>query len=126
MQRRREAKTRVPVSGSVELIMNAVDGRGRFGTVRAGLAVGSQADRIADSALFPKPIAGVFAFVGAQILVVLVDPVFAGRVEYIEVDGIHEGLGLVRHVAGNGQDFARVHDNFLTINPELERTLEDV
>jgi hypothetical protein len=65
-------------------------------------------------------------FLSPEILVGLVDPIGARRIEYIEIDGVFERLGLVRHVRGNAEHFAGMDDDFFAVDPELERTVQDV
>src|SRR5262249_55548757 len=61
-----------------------------------------------------------------QISVGLVEPVLAWRIEDVYVDGIFHGLSLVRHVRRNAENFARTNDDFLAVNPELQRAFHDV
>ena len=62
----------------------------------------------------PVPLATV-----AEVVVGLVEPVFARGVEDVQVHGIFEGPGFVGHVRGNAQDFAGVDDDILAINGEF-------
>jgi len=62
----------------------------------------------------------------AQICVGFIDPVGARRVKDVEIDGVHERLGPMRHVGRNGQNFARVHDDLFAIDPEFQRAFQDV
>src|SRR5208283_5566141 len=61
-----------------------------------------------------------------QVGVGFIDPVGAGRVKNVEIDGIRERLGPVRHVGRNGQNFARIHHNLFAIDPEFQRAFQDV
>src|SRR5262249_26885465 len=61
-----------------------------------------------------------------EISVGLVEPVLTWRIEDVYVDRIFDGLGLVRHVGGNAEDFARTNNDFLAVNPELQRAFHDV
>src|ERR1019366_4382058 len=65
-------------------------------------------------------------FLASQVLVGFVDPIGAGRIENVEVHRVFERLGLVRHVGGDAEHFAGVDDNFLAVDPELQRSVEDV
>src|ERR1700736_3066971 len=47
--------------------------------------------------------------VSAQVLISLANPVGARRIEYIEVNRVHHGFRLVRHVGRDGQDLAGIH-----------------
>ena len=58
-------------------------------------------------------------FAAAQVLISLVNPVGARRVEDIEIDRVQQGFSFVRHVRRNGQDLARIHHDLLAVNPEL-------
>lgn len=62
----------------------------------------------------------------AEVLVGFVDPVFARRIEDVEIDRVHQRFGFMRHVGRNGQDFARTHDDFFSVDPELERAIKNV
>jgi hypothetical protein len=64
--------------------------------------------------------------VPSQILIGLVDPVGTRRSEDVEVDGVFEGLSLMRHVGGDAESFAGVDDDFFAVYPKLERAFEDV
>src|SRR5438477_7546397 len=57
----------------------------------------------------------------AEIVVGLVEPVFAGRRENVQVEGVFESPGLVGHVGGDAQNFAGADNNFLAINGEFQR-----
>src|SRR5229473_4607858 len=61
-----------------------------------------------------------------QISVGLIDPVGAGRVEDIEIDGIREGLGPVWHVGRDRQDLAGIHHNHFAVDPEFQRALQHI
>ena len=61
-----------------------------------------------------------------QVLVGLVDPVGAGRMENVEIDGIFQGLSFVRHVWRDGQHFAGIHDKNLSVDPELQCPVENI
>jgi hypothetical protein len=65
-------------------------------------------------------------FLAAQILIGVVDPIGAWRIEYVKVDGVFHRFRFMRHVGGNAKHFARVHHNFLAVDPELQRTIENV
>ncbi len=62
----------------------------------------------------------------AQVFVGLLDPVFARRIEDIEIDGVFQGLGLVRHVARDEQDLAGFDNDDLAVDPEFQSAFEDV
>ena len=61
-----------------------------------------------------------------QILVAFIDPIGAGRSEYIKIHRIFQRLGLVRHVRRDAEDLSGMHHDFLAADPELQRTIEDV
>ena len=62
----------------------------------------------------------------AQVSVGLINPVGAGRVEDVEIDGIRERLGPMWHVGRNCQDLTRIHHNLLAVDPEFQRAFQDV
>ena len=62
----------------------------------------------------------------AQIFVGLVDPVSPRWTKNIKVYSIGQRLGFVRHVGRNRQNLARVHNDFFAVDPELQRTFQDV
>src|ERR1017187_2713239 len=62
----------------------------------------------------------------AQVSVVFLKPVFADGAEDVEVQGVFESHGAVRHVGGNSQHLTLSHDDFAAADFELERTLEDI
>ena len=43
-------------------------------------------------------------FAATQVLISLINPVGARRIEHIEIDGVQQGLGFVRHMRRDGQD----------------------
>jgi hypothetical protein len=65
-------------------------------------------------------------FVAAQVLVGLIDPVGAWRIENIQVNRILKRFSLVRHVGRDAKNFSRVDNNFLAVDPELQGAVEDV
>ncbi len=65
-------------------------------------------------------------FLASQILVGLVDPIGAGRIEDVEVDGIFERLGFVRHVRGDAQNLAGVDHDFVAVDRKLQGALKDI
>jgi len=65
-------------------------------------------------------------FLSPEILVGLINPVGAGWTEYVEVDGVDDGLGFVRHVGRDAEYFAGVDHDLFAVDPELERAVEDV
>ena len=65
-------------------------------------------------------------FLSPEILVGLVDPIRTGRIEDVEVNGIFERLSLVRHVGRNAERFAGVDHDHFSVDPELERSFQDV
>src|ERR1700731_3493567 len=65
-------------------------------------------------------------FRASQVLIGLIDPIGAGRIEDIEVDSIFDSLGFMRHVGGNAEDLARVNDDFLAVDPKFQGTIENV
>src|SRR5712692_6187010 len=62
----------------------------------------------------------------AQVVVGFVEPVFARRIENVEVHSVFEGPGFVGHVRGDTQDFAGANDDFFAVNGEFQRAFEDV
>jgi len=66
------------------------------------------------------------SFAATKVLISLVNPVGTRRVEYVQVNRVHHGLCLVRHVWRDGQDLACIHYYLFAINPELECALKDV
>lgn len=67
---------------------------------------------------------GLFHF--PQVFVGLPDPVGARGRENVEIHGVLHRLGLVRHIGRDAENLARMDYDFLAIDPELERTLNDV
>jgi len=61
-----------------------------------------------------------------EVIIGFVDPVGPWRIEHIKIDCIHDGLCLVRHVGRDGQHFAGVDHDLLAIDPELERSFQNV
>src|SRR6267378_3263783 len=61
-----------------------------------------------------------------QVVVRLVQPVFARGIEYVEVDGIFERPGFMRQVRWDAQHFAGVNDDLLAIDGEFQRAFKDV
>src|SRR6267142_2258448 len=61
-----------------------------------------------------------------QIVVCLVQPVFARGIEDIEVHGIFQCPGLVRHVRRDAQHFAGANDDLLAIDGKFQRAFEDI
>ena len=64
--------------------------------------------------------------VSAQVLISLVNPVGAWRVEDVEINRVRQGFRFVRHVRRDGQNLARVYDDLLAINPKLERAFQHI
>src|SRR3989454_7555136 len=67
-----------------------------------------------------------YLFAAAQVLVGLVDPVGPRWIEHIQVHGVRQGLSLVRHVRGNSQHLTGVHHDFFAVNPEFQRTFQNI
>jgi hypothetical protein len=65
-------------------------------------------------------------FLATQVLVSLVDPIGARRIENIQVYRVFERLSFVRHVSGDAENFAGVNHNLSPVDPELQRTVQDV
>ncbi len=63
---------------------------------------------------------------GAQVGVVSVDPVLAGRVEDVEVDGVFEREGFVGDVRRDAEDFAGADGDFAAFEMEFKGAVEDV
>ena len=68
----------------------------------------------------PRSLAATEIFVG------LFDPVLAGRIKDVKIDCVFEGLGFVRHVAGDEQNLAGFDDDDLAVDPEFKRAFQDV
>ena len=49
-----------------------------------------------------------------------------GGIENIEINRIFKRFGLVRHMRWDAKNFARADDNFLAVDPELQRAVEYV
>lgn len=62
----------------------------------------------------------------AKIIIGLVDPVGTGRVEDVEVHGVDQSLGFVRHVRRDGQNFTGVDHDLPAVDPELQGAIEDI
>ena len=62
----------------------------------------------------------------AEVVVGLIKPVFAGRVEDVEIDSVFEGPGFVRHVGRDTQDLPCADDDLLAVNGKLKSTFEYV
>src|SRR5260370_21743231 len=67
-------------------------------------------------ALLPSP----------QVLVRLVDPVGARGIEDVEIASVFQRLSFVRHVRRDAENFAGIDNDLPAVNPELQRTFEDV
>jgi len=65
-------------------------------------------------------------FLASQILVGLVDPISAGRIENIKVHRVFERLGFVRHVRWDAEHFTGMDDDFPAVDPELQRPVQNV
>jgi hypothetical protein len=52
----------------------------------------------------------------SQIPIGPVDPVCPGRVEYIEINGLNQSFGTVRHVGRYGKHFYCFHYDFFAID----------
>src|ERR1700674_564036 len=74
----------------------------------------------------PESEAGRTLATVSQIVVGLVQPVFARGIEDVEVHGIFERPGLVRHVRRDAQHFAGANDDLLAIDRKFQRAFEDV
>src|SRR5260370_13109199 len=61
-----------------------------------------------------------------QVLVRVIDEVGARGIEDVQSHSVFERLSLVRHVRGNAENLARMDHDLLAVNPELQRTVEDV
>src|SRR5258708_4327738 len=62
----------------------------------------------------------------AQICVVAIDPILAGRSEDIEIVAVFEGLGTVRHIRRNYHRLSFADDDGLTVDLKFKRAFEDV
>src|SRR5437016_12465920 len=61
----------------------------------------------------------------SQIVVGLVQPVFARRIEDVQVHGVFERPGLVGHVRRDAQHFAGAHHRLLAIAGKVQRAFEN-
>ena len=62
----------------------------------------------------------------AEVVVGFVEPVFAGGIKDVEVDGIFDGPGFVGQVRRDAEDFAGADDDFAAINGKFQGAFEDV
>src|ERR1700675_463904 len=62
----------------------------------------------------------------AKIIVRLVEPVFARRIEDIKVERVFQRPGFVRHVGGYTKHFPGSHDNLFSIDRKFQRAFHDV
>src|SRR5256885_7987345 len=62
----------------------------------------------------------------SQIVVGLVQPVLARRIEDVQVHGVFERPGLVGHVRGDAQHFAGTHHQLLAVDGKFQRAFENV
>src|SRR6266404_8024308 len=62
----------------------------------------------------------------AEVVVGFVEPVFAGGIEDVEVDGIFDGPGFVGQVRRDAEDFAGADDDFAANNGKFQGAFEDV
>src|SRR4029453_16414083 len=62
----------------------------------------------------------------SKVIVRLVDPILTNRAEDVDRESILEHLDLVLHPAGNLKDVAFTHDDFASINRELQHTFQDL
>src|SRR5437899_2882169 len=53
-------------------------------------------------------------------------PLLPRRIENVEVYGIFEGPGFVRHGRGDAQDFAGAHHDLFAVDGELQRAFQNV
>src|ERR1700737_8372 len=60
----------------------------------------------------------------SQIPVGLVDPVRPRWVKYIEINGLKQSFGTVRHIGRYGKHFSGFHYDFFAIDPELKRAFK--
>src|SRR6202021_3721303 len=61
-----------------------------------------------------------------QIPIGAIEPVGPRRSKDVEIDRLHKGFRLVRHVRRYGEHLASIDHDFFTINPKLQRALENV
>src|SRR5713101_1998984 len=61
-----------------------------------------------------------------KVIVGLVQPVFAGWIENIKIDGVLKGPGFMGHVRWDAQHLTRAHYDLLAVDGKLQRALEDV
>jgi len=62
----------------------------------------------------------------AEIVIGFVQPVLAGRIKNVKINGVFQRPGFVRHVRRDAEHFARPDDDFLAVNGELQGSFEDV
>jgi hypothetical protein len=62
----------------------------------------------------------------AEVVVGFVEPVFAGGIEDVEVDGVFDGPGFVGEVGRDAENFAGADDDFAAINGKFQGAFEDV
>ena len=65
-------------------------------------------------------------FAATQVLISLVNPVGARRIEYIKIDRVLHGFRPVRHVRRDGQHLAGVHHDLFAVNPELQCAFQNI
>src|SRR5215467_3543449 len=62
----------------------------------------------------------------AEVVVGLIKPVLAWRVEDVEIDSVFEGPGFVRHVGRDTQDLPCADDDLLAVDGKLKSAFEYV
>jgi hypothetical protein len=65
-------------------------------------------------------------FLASQVLISFVDPIGARGIEDIKIDRVFESFSLVRHVRRNAEHLTRVDNDLLAVNPELQRSIQNV
>lgn len=61
-----------------------------------------------------------------EVSVVLVDPVLAGWIEDVEIEGVFEGCSLVRGVRRNGKDLAGADNDLRAVYDKAQRARKNV
>jgi hypothetical protein len=72
------------------------------------------------------PTAGRTLTTVAEVVVGFVEPVFAGGIEDVEINGVFDGPGFVGQVGRDAQDFAGADDDFAAIDGKFQGAFEDV
>src|SRR5471030_216802 len=93
-----------------------------FGVSAAGVACsvsGGIMDGDHDSAACSR-------FSVSQINICFVEPVLARRIEHVQINGVFHRFRFMRHVGRNTQHLSGANNDFLAVNPELQRAFKNV